>query len=168
MNSLLVLAIIGLLIFIALLWIFRKRKIVLLLIVLAAGAIGWYGFKEYIRTNKDLSNVNADIKISAVDLITEYEKNDSLANTKYIGRIIETNGNVKAIEKDDRGYYTIVLADTGTMSSVRCSIDTAHQNDAANIALGSSIVVRGKNNGYNKLVGSDVYLNYCVIVQQKN
>jgi hypothetical protein len=41
--------------------------------------------KKYIRTNKDLSTVNADIKISAADLIKEYEKNDSLANIKFTG-----------------------------------------------------------------------------------
>src|SRR5260221_9333950 len=93
MNSLLVFAIIGLLVFIVLIWIFRKRKIVFLVIILAAGVVGWYGFKEYIRTNKDLENVNADVKISATDLIKEYEKNDSLANIKHLGRIIETNGN---------------------------------------------------------------------------
>src|SRR5437762_13995032 len=90
MNSLVLLAIIGLLVFIFLLWIFRKRKMVLIIIILVAVAAGWYGFKEYNRTNKDLSNVNADVKISATDLIKEYEKNDSLANTKYPGMIIET------------------------------------------------------------------------------
>jgi hypothetical protein len=170
MNSLLLLAIIGLLVFIGLLWVFRKRKIVLLILVLVAGAIGWYGFKEYKRTNKDLSNVNADIKISAIDLIKEYEKNDSLADTKYIGKIIETDGNVKAIEKDDSGYYTIVLADTGTMSSVRCSIDTVHREDAAQLVISSSATVRGVCTGFNKDemgLGSDVILNRCVIVQKK-
>jgi hypothetical protein len=170
MNSLLLFVIIGLLAFIGLLWIFRKRKIVLLIIVLASGIIGWYGFKEYIRTNKDLGNVNADVKISAVDLIKEYEKNDSLANSKYLGRIIETNGNIKAIEKDENGYYTIVLADAGTMSSVRCSIDTVHREDAAQLVIGSSATVRGVCTGFNKDemgLGSDVILNRCVIVQQK-
>jgi hypothetical protein len=170
MNSLWIFAITGLLIFIALLWIFRKRKIVLLILILAAGAIGWYGFKEYTRTNKDLSNVNADIKISAADLIKEYEKNDSLANIKYTGRIIETNGNVKAVEKDDSGNYTIVLSDTRTMSSIRCSIDTVHRIDAAQLMAGSSATVRGACTGFNKDemgLGSDVILNRCVIVKQK-
>jgi len=170
MNSLLLLATIGLLIFSALLWIFRKRKIVLLIIVLAAIAAGWYGFKEYIRTNKDLGNVNADVKITATDLIKEYEKSDSLANTKYLGRIIETNGNIKAIEKDENGYYTIVLADTGAMSSVRCSIDTVHKEDAAPLTVNSSATMRGVCTGFNKDemgLGSDVILNRCVVVQKK-
>jgi putative nucleic acid binding protein len=170
MNSLSLLIIAGLLALIALLWIFRKRKIVLFFIVLAVGAAGWYGYKEYFRTNKDLANVKPDIKISAADLIKEYEKNDSVANTKFLGQVIETNGNVKAVEKDDSGYYTIVLADTGSMSSVRCSIDTTHQDDAARLAVGSSAMVRGSCTGFNKDemgLGSDVILNRCVIVQQK-
>ena len=152
------------------LWIFRKRKIVLFVIIVAAGITGWYGYKEYKRTNKDLSNVNADVKISATEFIKEYEKNDSLANSKYLGKIIETNGNIKAIEKNEDGYYTIVLADTGTMSSVRCSIDTTHREDAAQLVINSSATVRGFCTGFNKDemgLGSDVILNRCVIVKQK-
>jgi tRNA_anti-like len=170
MNSLLLLTIIGLLAFIILLWIFRKRKIILFIIVVGAGTVGWYGYKEYFRTNKDLANVKPDIKIPAADLIKEYEKNDSLANTKYLDRIIETKGSVKAIEKDDKGYYTIILADSGSMSSVRCSVDTAHKEDAARLALASSAIVRGVCTGFNKDemgLGSDVILNRCVIIEQK-
>lgn len=171
MNPLLLLAIIGLLVFITLLWIFRKRKIILFIIIVAAAGIAWYGYKEYYRTNKDLTNVKPDVKISAAGLIMEYEKNDSIANAKYLDKIIETNGNIKVIEKDDKGYYTIVLSDAGNMSSVRCSMDTAHQDDAARLTVGSSAIVRGVCTGFNKDelgLGSDVILNRCVVVQQKN
>ena len=170
MNPLLLLVIIGLLVFVILLWTFRKRKIILFIIIIGAVAIGWYGYKEFYRTNKDLANVKPDVKIPAADLIKEYEKNDSLANTKYLDKIIETNGNVKVIEKDDKGYYTIVLSDAENMSSVRCSMDTVHQEDAARLAVGSSAMVRGACTGFNKDemgLGSDVILNRCVVIQQK-
>jgi hypothetical protein len=170
MNSLLLLVIIGLLVLITLLWVFRKRKIFLLIIVIGLALAGWYAYKEYVRTNKDLANVNADVKISADDLIKEYEKNDSLANKKYLGNIVETTGNVKSIEKDDNDYYTIVLADSSSMSSVRCSVDTVHREDAAQLVAGSSATMRGACTGFNKDevgLGSDVILNRCVIVKQK-
>jgi hypothetical protein len=170
MNSLLLLVIIGLLVLIILLWVFRKRKIFLLIIVIGLALAGWYAYKEYVRTNKDLANVNADVKISADDLIKEYEKNDSLANKKYLGNIVETTGNVKSIEKDDNDYYTIVLADSSSMSSVRCSVDTVHREDAAQLVAGSSATMRGACTGFNKDemgLGSDVILNRCVIVKQK-
>jgi tRNA_anti-like len=170
MISLLLLAIISLLALIILFLIFRKRKIFLFFIAAVLGVAGWYGYKEYSRTNKHLDNVKADVKISAIELIKEYEKNDSIADTKYLGKVIETKGNVKAIEKDDNGYYTIVLADTGTLSSVRCLVDTVYRENAAQVVIGSSGIVRGACTGFNKDemgLGSDVILNRCVIIQQK-
>jgi len=152
----------------------RKRKftgLVIFLIILDIGFGIWQGLKEFNRTNKDLSNVNADVKIIATDLIQQYETNDSSANKKYLGKIIETGGSIKDVKKDEAGYYTIVLGDTASMSSVRCSMDSVHQKDAAGLAVGSSATVRGTCTGFNKDemgLGSDVILNRCVIIQNKN
>ena len=100
-----------------------------MLLVIAGG--GWYAYKEYTRTNTDLIKVRADYKISATTIINEYETNDSTANKKYLGKIVELSGNIKDVKKDESGFYTVVLGDTTSLSSVRCSIDTVHQPDAA-------------------------------------
>lgn len=151
----------------------KKSKLtgpVIILIILDVGFGVWYGLKEYNRVNKDLSNVKADIKISAMALISEYDVNDSVSNQKYLGKVVEVNGMIKRIEKDDTGYYTIVLGDTTTLSSVRCAMDTAHHKDAALLAEGSSAIVRGNCTGFNKDemgLGSDVILNRSVIIKDK-
>jgi len=142
-----------------------------ILITLNVGLGAWLGINEYNRTNKDISTVKADIKIPATDLIRQYENNDSLANKKYLGKIIEINGRVKDVKKDEAGYYTVVLGDTADMSSVRCSMDSVHQQDAASMPIGSSVTVRGACTGFNKDemgLGSDVILNRCVIIKNKN
>lgn len=170
MDPLLLYGIIGLAIFIILLLVFRKRKIILLLILAAAGIGAWYGYTEYNRKNKDLGEVNADVKIPAVDMIKEYEQNDSLADKKYLGKVVEVTGNVKEVKRDDAGYYTVSLGDTTSMSSVRCAIDTTHYQDAASLTVGSSAIVRGNCTGFNKDemgLGSDVILNRSVIIQSK-
>jgi len=173
MNSLLLLIIIVLLVFIILLLLFKtkKQRVILFILFAAGGVVAWYGYKEYTRTNKDIANVKADVKIITTDLIQQYETDDSSANKKYLGKVIETNGIIKDIKKDEAGYYTVVLGDTASMSSVRCSMDSAHQQDASTLAIGSSAIVRGVCTGFNKDemgLGSDVILNRCVIVQNKN
>jgi hypothetical protein len=171
MSSLTIFIIAGVLLFLLLLWIFRKRKGVLLFIVAAVGVAAWFGYKEYFRTNKDLGSVKADIKISATDLIHAYETDDTASNKKYLGQVIETSGTLKAVEKDDSGFFTIVLADQGSVSSIRCSIDTVHKDDASRLVIGSSVTVRGACTGFNKDemgLGSDVILNRCVVVHPKN
>ena len=151
----------------------KKRKFILPIILLILLDIGfgiWQGFKEYNRTNRDFSNVKADVKIAATDLIQQYESNDSLANKKYLGKVIDINGRVKDVKKDETGYYTVVLGDEASMSSVRCSMDTVHQQDAARLVIGSSAIVRGACTGFNKDeigLGSDVILNRCVIITEK-
>ena len=146
----------------------KKIAWIILLIVVLAAVV--YGYKEYTRTNKQLINERADYIISADSLIREYETNDSLAAAIYNGRIIEVSGAVKSVEKDNSGFYTIILGDPDGLSAVRCSIDTGQATKAAEINSGSSVIIRGVCTGYNKDemgLGSDVILNRCAIINKK-
>ncbi|OQY94699.1 MAG: hypothetical protein B6D37_07545 [Sphingobacteriales bacterium UTBCD1] len=146
----------------------KQRKLTGLLILLTAGAGIWQGLKEYNRTNTDMANAAADVKIPSSELIKSYETSDSLSNKKYLGKILEVNGHIKKIETDDNGSYTVVLGDTSSLSSVRCSMDSTHQKDASKLTGGSSISIRGVCTGFNKDdmgLGSDVILNRCVILK---
>ncbi|MEI9911904.1 MAG: hypothetical protein WDO71_21035 [Bacteroidota bacterium] len=150
----------------------NRKKAIWLIIILVVVAGAWYGYGEYNRTHKDLQKTKPDFVLSAVSLIHEYETGDSSVNTKYNGKVIEVTGYIKNIEKDQEGYYTIILGDSASQSSVRCSMDTVYAADAASLAAGSSATVRGSCNGFNKdetgLIGSDVILNYCVIINKKD
>jgi hypothetical protein len=146
------------------------RKFIWFLLVVTIGLGVWQGLKEYNRKNQDLQNVKADIKISAMNLIHEYEANDSASNQKYLGKVVEVDGNIKEVKADEKGFYTVVLGDTSSLSSIRCSMDSTHQKDAAKLGPGSSTTVRGSCTGFNKDelgLGSDVILNRCVIILKK-
>ncbi len=151
----------------------RRRNLIFPLTTLIFFGVGfgvWTGLKEYNRTNEDLSTVKADIKIPATGLISEYEAGDSSADLKYLGKVIEITGIIKKVEQDEKGYYTVVLGDTASLSSVRCSMDTAHNEDAAHLTTGSSAILRGACTGFNKDemgLGSDVILNRCAVITKK-
>ena len=139
--------------------------------VLAIGA--WQGLEEYNRKNKDLNKTKPDVKISAIELLKDYEANDSIANGKYLGKIIELSGNIKKVENDGVGSYTIVLGEQSSLSSVRCIMDTTYRNDAAAVNEGSSVTIRGLCTGFKKNellgenLGSDVELNRSVVIKNK-
>lgn len=149
----------------------KKKKIIWLIILLVAAGGVWYGYREYTRSNQDYQDVNPDFIISAVNLIREYETNDSAAARKYNGKAIEVSGNIKSIDKDEKGFYTIILGDSTSLSSVRCAMDTLHRQDAAGLPSGSSVTLRGACTGFYKDemgLGSDVILNLCAVISKKD
>jgi tRNA_anti-like len=146
-----------------------KRKstqyILLALIVIAVG-LGIYGYKEYNRTAKDIALVNPSFTITSNTIINDFTKNDSIANTKYLGKTIALSGNLKAIDKDENGFFTLVLGDTSSTTSVRCSMDSVHNNEAASLKEGNQINIKGICTGYNKDemgLGADIILNHSCI-----
>lgn len=148
----------------------KRNKILLILgLILLVAAVGaLYIYKEYNRTHKDTADLKPDYALSATQLIQEFETTEQTSNKKYWDKIIEAAGIVKDISKDDRGFYSVVLGDTSSMSSVRCSMDSVHNEEAAVLKKGSSVSLRGICSGFNadELLGSDVILVRCVVISK--
>lgn len=143
----------------------KIRRTILYSLAIAIILGGLYGYKEYTRKVKDLSKVKADVQVEATDLIAAFEKNEAKGNEKYLDKIIEVKGTVRELDKSELGHYSIILGEENSMSSVRCSMDSTHQEDAASLVKGSKVIVKGACTGFNAddLLGSDVILNRCVI-----
>lgn len=149
----------------------KKRTILFTVIgiLLAAGA--YYGYKVYTRGNKDLSRVKPSLVISAEKLVQEFVSNEAEAHKKYLPKeefVIEVTGQVKSIEKNDKGRTTLVLkASELDMSSVQCALDSTHTGDLTGIKTGDAARVRGVVTGFNsdELLGSDVFLSRSVIIK---
>ncbi len=150
----------------------KRKKIIRyilisLLIVIAAAA--FYIYKEYNRTHKDTALLKPDYSFTASNLIKEFETDEPASNKKFWNKVIRVEGMVKDVIKDDKGFYTLALGDTASMSSVRCSIDSVHSNEVAIIKKGSAVAVKGICSGFNadELLGSDVILVRSVVDHKK-
>lgn len=144
-----------------------KRTILLIALALII-VLGFYGYREYMRGNKDLQEVAPAATLSAPELIKAFEADSAGANKSYLGKILAVSGTVKSVEKEE-GAATITLGEPGTMSSVRCSMDTAHLAAVAGVQEGQAITIKGACTGFNQdeLLGSDVVLNRCVLATDK-
>jgi hypothetical protein len=146
-----------------------KYKIVLIataLIVIAAGAFFYVN-----RKTQSLSDSKADYKIIAVKFLEEYSSDQVLSDKKYLGKIIQVDGNLKGVERDDKGFLTFVVGDLTSMSSVRCSIDTLVAIDESDYPVGTAVSLKGECTGFNADemgLGADIVLNRSVIVHKIN
>jgi hypothetical protein len=144
-----------------------SKYVLLIVLVLAAIIAGVYTCREFNRKNPDLSKVKSAYELKASDLIKEFNENDSSANKKYLGKIVTVKGQLKRVDQDAEGYYTIILGDTAGQSSIICAMDTTYKMDAANLKPISSVSVKGYFIGFEKdetgLLGSDVKLSRCVL-----
>lgn len=146
----------------------KTKKIILyssLLLLIIAAIATWYIYKEYNRTLKDTALLEPDYTISAMALIKEFETNETEAGKKYWDKIIIIDGFVKDIIKDEAGFNTIILGDTVSRSSIRCSIDSLHNSEVNRLSKGIPTIVKGICAGFNadQLLGSDVIMVRCVV-----
>ena len=84
--------------------------------------------------------------------------------------MLQVDGLLKAIDVDDKGYNTVVLGNSATPSSVRCSIDTLFPFEKNNLQLNALVTVKGICTGFNADemgLGADVLLNRCIIIQKE-
>ena len=143
----------------------KRKKIILAFIATAIIGGAWYGYREYTRKVKDLSYVKPQLRMPAEELITAFEKDETQSNRLYLDKVIAVTGPVKIVEKSDKGHYSVILGDESSMSSVRCSMDSIHQNAVTKLLAGNVITMKGACTGFNadELLGSDVILNRCVV-----
>jgi len=149
----------------------RKKKLLYItaLFVVAITSTAFYLYKEYNRKNNDTAELEPDYTVAASAIIKEFETDQVSASKSYSDKIILVTGFVKDILKDDHGFYSLLLGDTSSMSSVKCSMDSLHNNEADTLQKGRYATVKGVCAGFNadELLGSDVILVRCMIEKTK-
>ncbi len=123
-----------------------KRKlfrVVLLLILVTAATGAFLGYRMYHKPHRDVVHTKA-ISVTAAKLVTDYETNETLANSTYLDKVLEVTGTVTEISKNQKGETVFVLDGTG-IGTVRCTMEGSVQHD---MKTGASISIKGICTGY--------------------
>jgi len=132
-----------------------------LLFFLIAG-LALYGYFYHISGHStDLLNKEADIHVSAGDLIGISNNNESLFNHHYLYRVISVKGIVKGYGKSETGAYVIRLGTNPDLPalSVNCNLDSMYNHWGLPVRAGDSCTIQGTCAGQLK----NVILVQCII-----
>jgi hypothetical protein len=125
--------------------------------IITAVIVSLYVFR---KTDDSVAKQTPDFKLSCSQIVSEFEKDEPQANTKYLDKIIEVEGTIAELSSDTSGV-NIILRDENETSGICCSFGKSQKIDITELKLGSKIVIKGICTGYLM----DVVLNRGAIVE---
>lgn len=132
------------------------KKLLIVLALIAVGG-GIYGYLEFNREEKVLSDVSSDVTISANELLTAFQTDETNANTKYNDKVVEVSGEVQ--ETTNSEGKTIVRLNAGdSMAGVTCELDDKATHKRTDFKQGEQVTFKCTCSG----LLMDVVLNRCV------
>ncbi len=137
-------------------------KIILIILVLAvaagAGAY-WYAF---MRPHQNMEKTEPHFELNSAAFLSEYTKDEIVANEKYLGKIIELRGEIVAL---DRGEIlnAIILEDMlfGISAYLDSSFVVENPKITKQIETGQTITIRGQCDG----MLTDVVISRAIVVR---
>ncbi len=135
----------------------RKKILITIGMLVCIGlAIGIYLYKKPRTT---AASQQTDFALSADELYKQFETNETAANQKYTGKILEVSGTIGEVQKTD-STLSVLLTAKDAMGGVNCSMATV---ESTNVQQHKTITIKGKCAGFLM----DVNVLDAVIVSNK-
>jgi len=140
-----------------------NKGLKIFLIILLAGLVAsisvvYYAFN---KPHRNIYSESPAYSIEAKALYAGFNKNEKLANQKYVDKVIQISGNITELFIDDN-QVSIVLNDV-----ISCELDSSifEKNESAinSFKKGGQITLKGKCDGYDRIMG--VVLTRCFIIE---
>ena len=121
----------------------NRKTIIIAALLIVALCIRIAAYK-YNETQPDTSKVQADLKISAMTIMENYEFDESLANDLYLNKYVDVTGIIAKVVTDEK--CSLYLKTNSMLGYVIAELSDC--SSASEISEGSSITVRGLCSGY--------------------
>jgi hypothetical protein len=132
------------------------------IIILIAGILGaLYGYYLYNKPVADSAGIKPAYSLSAEELFSQFENDESSANAKYLGKMIEVTGKLREFSIGDSGELNLVLASGSEMFGINCGLSRGQETQFKNFQEGDTIRIKGECSG----ISMDVVLTRCVIIK---
>ena len=125
----------------------------MLVIVVSLSLIAFIGYKYMYKSHRDISSETVTYSVSVLDVYTAFQKNDSLANVKYLDKTIEIYGKITNIDLQNK----IITVDQKLLARFTMGLPS-------NLKLQNSITLKGRVVGYDDLL-EEIQMDQCSIKQ---
>lgn len=140
-----------------------KKLLLIVVILVAIGGITIYLI--FSEKFEDTRKQKADFTLTAGDLISEFQQNDSAANKKYAEKIVLVNGKIAETEAADT-TINIKMIDTLTGSYIIFAFQEQHIKEAKQLKEGDTVSIKGSCSGgsYSKILETEfISFKRCAI-----
>ena len=133
----------------------RKKVLLFVLLgaiafVIAVIAFVWNRAPETVDDKKA-------IQVSAESITVAYGGNEQQANAEYLNKVIEVNGKISELSKNQDGKDVVLLESSDPLSGVQCTM----RENGGKYIVGNAISIKGFCNGYTTVV----LLSDCIVAR---
>lgn len=130
-----------------------KKILIILLIVFIAGlGVAWYLYNKPVES---ISGVQPVHSLTADQLFSAYETDESSADSMHLNKVIEVSGTVQEVQSDTSGI-TVTLQTASGIFGIKCQMDK--NENSTELGKGQEVKLKGICTGYLM----DVVLVRCV------
>lgn len=138
----------------------RKTGIISGIILIGVLAAWLVYSKVYNKPHRQIAGEQAAYVVSSADLFGAYETDESKADSLYLNKVIQVEGNVEKVSQNEGGETTLMLAGN-EMFGISCTMADSEIEKIQHIKPGSKVKLKGLCNG----MLMDVVLVKCVLVE---
>ena len=136
------------------------KRIIFILFLLVSAGLG-YGWYLYNKQPVDIRERNAQLEITARELLRSFQQDEVVATRNYVDKVLIVSGNVSSIQFNSAGLPTVFLEGGDPFANVACSFYGSESNNVKQIRPGTFIRVKGNCTG----ILMDVVLNKCSMAE---
>ena len=143
-----------------------KKLLIIAIAVVVLGAIAvWYIFNEKFT---DTLKVDASYNVDAQSFLKEFTKNDTLANKKYVEKIITVNGIISEVETMD-STINLKMTDTITNAYIIFAFQNEQIEKIKLLKEGDKVSIKGSCSGgvYSDILETEtINFKRCILNKQ--
>lgn len=118
------------------------KALLVLLIIIVIGVIIFFNLPK-----SNIKSQNAAFSMNTAAIFQAFKKNETKANQKYLGKVLELEG--KIIDKTiDRRESAVIRLSQGKRSQVMITLAGNQTENLAKYSVGDAIKVKAKCNGF--------------------